>query len=119
MRIFATFKFDAAHALLGIEGEHKCKNLHGHTYELKVEIKENTTEEADWVMDFADLKAIVNREVIHFLDHTDLNTIMYMPTCENLVEYICWRLEGSFSGKSFRVTLTEGGGCGAISRWCV
>ena len=66
------FHFEAAHALNGYDG--KCRNIHGHSYELQVTVKgmplnEPGNPKNGMVIDFHDLKTIVNQEVIEKLDH--------------------------------------------------
>lgn len=108
------FTFDCAHQLVGHNG--KCANLHGHTYKLEVKIKgplqtqENVSSEG-FVMDFADLKKIVNKLIIDQLDHAflamgnepALQTLQasgskvallgFRTTAENLALYICHTLK--------------------------
>ena len=72
LRVTKRFHFEAAHALYGHDG--KCKNLHGHSYLLEVTVRGIPREEPDhpkdgMVVDFSDLKALVNREVVHRFDH--------------------------------------------------
>ena len=67
------FHFEAAHALNGYDG--KCRNIHGHSYELRVTVKGMPLNEPDnpkngMVIDFHDLKNIVNQEVVEKLDHS-------------------------------------------------
>ena len=67
------FHFEAAHALAGYDG--KCRNIHGHSYELKVTVKGEPIDEPEnpkngMVIDFHDLKQIVNEEVVERLDHS-------------------------------------------------
>ena len=38
MMIEKIFSFDSAHFLPHVPDDHKCRNLHGHTYTLKVEV---------------------------------------------------------------------------------
>ena len=66
------FHFEAAHALNGYDG--KCRNIHGHSYELRVTVKgmplnEPGNPKNGMVIDFHDLKQIVNQEVVDKLDH--------------------------------------------------
>lgn len=68
-----TFHFEAAHALVGYDG--KCRNIHGHSYELQVTVKGLPVDEPGnpkngMVIDFHDLKRIVNEEVVERLDHS-------------------------------------------------
>ena len=72
IRITKQFNFETAHALYGYDG--KCKNLHGHSYKLFVTvtgqpIKDNTNPKFGMVIDFGDLKKIVNEEIVDVFDH--------------------------------------------------
>lgn len=72
IRITKEFKFEMAHALLGYDGP--CRNVHGHSYELKVTVKGIPIADAShvklgMVMDFGDLKHIVKKEVVDVFDH--------------------------------------------------
>ena len=60
-----TVKFDAAHILSDHAG--LCKNLHGHTYRVDVSVAQNT--DADMVIDFKELKRIVNEVICDRFDH--------------------------------------------------
>lgn len=68
MIVTKQFKFDAAHRLRYHDG--LCKNIHGHTYKVEVSIRDVVDEETGMVIDFKDLKKIVNREVIDKFDHS-------------------------------------------------
>ena len=66
------FHFEAAHALLGYNGE--CSNLHGHSYELRVTVKGNPIDDPaspkyGMVVDFKELKGIVNEHIVNVFDH--------------------------------------------------
>ena len=73
IRITKKFRFEAAHALYGYDG--KCKNIHGHNYNLfvtviGVPIRNISNVKCGMVMDFGDLKEIVNNEIIEKFDHS-------------------------------------------------
>ena len=78
IRITKHFFFESAHALAGYDG--KCKNIHGHSYNLSVTVIGKTIHDTSnvkngMVMDFGDLKTIVKREIVDVFDHaTILNT---------------------------------------------
>ena len=117
IRLTKEFSFESAHALDGYDG--LCREIHGHSYRLFVTIKgEPVSEEGEpklgMVMDFGDLKRIVNSEVVDRLDHsfvlrdssqnTELlnalgnkfNKIVlvdYQPTCENMLADFAERLQ--------------------------
>jgi 6-pyruvoyltetrahydropterin/6-carboxytetrahydropterin synthase len=87
MRVTKVFQWDAAHQLF-LPYESKCNSLHGHTYLVEIEL-EGLVNEDGMVMDFADLKRIV--EPASF-DHKHLNSIPWFagknPTAENIVLYL-------------------------------
>ena len=73
IRITKKFRFEAAHALYGYDG--KCKNIHGHNYNLFVTIigspvKDDSNVKYGMVMDFGDLKKIVKSEIVDKFDHS-------------------------------------------------
>lgn len=70
MKIHKDFEFAAAHRLV-LPYDSLCERLHGHNYKLKVTV-EGTLNSDGMVMDFKELKSIVNQEVISVLDHQDL-----------------------------------------------
>ncbi len=83
------FKFAAAHRLPNYDGI--CSNLHGHSYELEVSVSGGVATlgpKKGMVIDFKDLKTIVEINVIDVLDHSDLNEIFDNPTAEEMVKYI-------------------------------
>lgn len=72
IRITKQFTFETGHALYGYDG--KCKNVHGHSYKLSVTvigkpIADSTHVKFGMVIDFGDLKKIVNREIVNVFDH--------------------------------------------------
>ena len=72
IRITKQFSFETGHALYGYDG--KCKNVHGHSYRLDVTvigqpISDNTHVKFGMVMDFSDLKKIVNQSIVVPFDH--------------------------------------------------
>ena len=69
MKVGKEFTFDCAHRLPFHTG--KCKNLHGHTYRLIVEVEQPDDEVKNMVIDFGDLKEAVNEIIEHF-DHSIL-----------------------------------------------
>ena len=108
IRVTKSFSFEMAHLLSNYDGP--CRNVHGHSYKLFVTIsgvpvQDEKSTRNGMVIDFSDLKAIVEKEIISVFDHTVViskyhepekietfvnlfgNTIVvdYQPTCENLV----------------------------------
>ena len=90
LSITKKFEFDAAHHLPYHEGA--CNRCHGHRYVLECEIKgeiiNSLGPELGMIMDFGNLKRIVNKEIISKVDHTDLNGMFLNPTAERMTESI-------------------------------
>jgi len=107
MQITREFKFEAAHKLLRYDGP--CENLHGHSYVLHVSI-EGEVDKNGFVMDFGELKIIVENHVISKLDHGYLNKKIKQPTAENIVIWIWERLiEAKFPVCELKLWETSGG----------
>ncbi len=123
IRITKHFNFEAAHALYGYDG--KCKNIHGHSYQLFVTVigkplNNNNHVKYGMVMDFGDLKTLVNKEIICVFDHaTILNNLSphknlaktlsdlahkvvlvnYQPTSENMLIDFAGRLKSNLPNR--------------------
>ncbi len=72
---------DAAHSLPSYEG--KCKNTHGHRWEIEVEIGARETTVEGMVFDFSVIKDIIKE-----YDHENLNDFIDNPTAENIAHAI-------------------------------
>ena len=108
VRLTKKFSFEMAHALHNYDGD--CRNIHGHSYILEVcvigKIKEEVSSPTDgFLIDFGEIKTIVNESVIHKFDHAlvlsnhtsgeitnllakqyeKLEITNFNPTCENLI----------------------------------
>ncbi len=94
MIIGVSTSFSAAHS---IPGHKKCGKIHGHNFKVEVEIF-GEVKENGMVMDFFDLKKIVN-EVISGFDHTFLNEQIEIPTSEN----ICLKIYEELIKRGLRV----------------
>ncbi len=116
VRVTKQFKFETGHAIYGYDG--LCKNIHGHSFKLDVTIIGQPITAPDhvkngMVIDFGDLKTIVNQEIVHPFDHaTVLNVnsphkeiademesrghkilrVSYQPTCEMMIIDIALKL---------------------------
>jgi len=109
IRITKQFSFETGHALYGYDG--KCKNVHGHSYKLSVTvigtpISDRNNVKFGMVIDFSDLKKIVEEEIVDQFDHATVFNqttphvslakelsdrghhvilVDYQPTSENMV----------------------------------
>jgi 6-pyruvoyltetrahydropterin/6-carboxytetrahydropterin synthase len=91
-RVTRRFSFEAAHQLDWHSGA--CKNLHGHSYRLEVTVSGPLTDDGI-VIDFSDLSALVQREVVDRFDHTYLNDLLPNPTAELIAADIWARLSNA------------------------
>ena len=89
MRVEVEFDFCAAHKLP--IAHTVCNRFHGHNYVLTVVLDGPVDVESGMVMDFDAIDALVSESVVRRVDHQDLNTILRVPTAENLLTWI-WRL---------------------------
>ena len=90
MRVFIEDSFDAAHWLPNVPEGHKCRNMHGHTYKIRIEVSGEVGSESGWVKDYAEIRARW-LSVKKLLDHKCLNQVtaaLENPTCEQIAEYI-------------------------------
>lgn len=108
IRLTRLFTFEAAHALQGYDGP--CRNIHGHSYKLEVTIIglpiiNEAHPKNGMVLDFGDLKQLVQETILDVMDHAlllradsdkelveslrNLNHKLlltpYQPTCENML----------------------------------
>lgn len=111
------FRFEAAHAIHRYPGS--CAHIHGHSYELHVSVQTESPVDGyipglGIVMDFKELKSIVQQKAIALLDHKVILSQAYLaesknsfpgdeltvfeaePTAENLLYFIRSRIEGNF-----------------------
>jgi 6-pyruvoyltetrahydropterin/6-carboxytetrahydropterin synthase len=116
MIIFKKFTLAVAHRLPNVPMEHKCRNIHGHTFMIEVQVSAPTREESGWVMDFADLAAGF-KPIRDQLDHTCLNDVegLENPTSENLAKWIWRRLKPALPILS-QITVQESPDAGCIYR---
>lgn len=91
MIIFKKFHFDSAHYLPNVPEGHKCRALHGHTYQLTIFIDDKIDAQIGWVMDFAIIKQIT-KKILEEIDHKLLNEVAGLenPTCEHLTIWL-WK----------------------------
>jgi 6-pyruvoyltetrahydropterin/6-carboxytetrahydropterin synthase len=105
MKIGREFYFDSSHHLPEYKG--KCEQVHGHTYKLEVVLEDNVGR-GGMVMDFTEMKGIVNSNIIEKLDHMNLNNLFENPTAENIASWIFNELESKIP--LHHVKLWEGNG---------
>lgn len=93
--ISKTYRFEAAHQLIGHKGQ--CANLHGHSYVMEVRLQGPIKKafpgypdsDDGMVIDFSDINDFVKPMIDDHLDHRCLNDLpdILRPTAERLA---CW-----------------------------
>jgi 6-pyruvoyltetrahydropterin/6-carboxytetrahydropterin synthase len=93
LEIYKTFTIEAAHRLPNVPEEHKCRRLHGHSFQIEIRVS-GPVVECGWVQDFADLSRAF-QPLFQQLDHNYLNDIpgLENPTSEHLAKWIWQRLK--------------------------
>lgn len=92
------FHFEAAHSLPDYKGA--CHNLHGHSYKLEVRVSGDIQAEGEkrgMIIDFKDIKSIVNDKIVSKLDHAYLNDTYPNPTAEVMIRDIGVKLYLEFN----------------------
>lgn len=124
VRVTKKFTFEMAHALMNHDG--LCKNIHGHSYKLSVTLVgkallDKNHPKNGMLIDFGDLKKIINEAVIKDLDHAlvlqkghfenlvpqlsaqfqKLIIVPFQPSCENLIIDIKNKIHQKISSQAF------------------
>lgn len=90
-----------AHAIHGYEGS--CRNIHGHSYELHVTVAPKSIPDTyfgstGFVIDFKELKRIIQDNIIRKFDHWLVLSEAFMkthPGLETLENVVVWEVEPS------------------------
>lgn len=100
VRVTKHVEFEAAHNLVEYRGA--CERLHGHTYKFEVTVEGVPDERTGLVIDFKDLKRVMEDEILKHVDHQFLNDIMHRDfgmktyentTCENMIVAFWYALD--------------------------
>ena len=70
-----SFHFSAAHHVPALEDGHPCKRMHGHNYEVHVEMRSETLNKAGFVRDIKELDEL-KKYIDENFDHRLLNDIV-------------------------------------------
>lgn len=115
MKITQAITFEAAHRLPNLPKDHKCFNLHGHSYRVEVTIEGEVDPHAGFVIDFFQIEGMLN--FLHGqVDHKLLNDVQGLenPTVENIAIWFWDRIAINAKGASLReVKVFETSNCWA------
>jgi 6-pyruvoyltetrahydropterin/6-carboxytetrahydropterin synthase len=89
-----TFQFEAAHLLPKLPADHKCRRLHGHSFQAEIAVAGPCDPNLGWLIDYAEITTAF-RPLWEQLDHHYLNEIPELenPTSENIAVWIWTRLK--------------------------
>ena len=95
IRVTKRFHFEMAHALYEYDG--LCRNIHGHSYNLEVtligESKNQPGHPKDgMVLDFGELKKIVNKQIVEKFDHALMVNSLFSETQIELLKQTTQRI---------------------------
>ena len=138
LRITKEFRFEGAHALPGYDG--RCRNIHGHSYLMYVTVKGEplngtSSPKEGMVVDFKELKAVVNEHIIDKFDHAlvmrndalmaqeiaagypNVMLVDFQPSTENLICYFAQVLKENLpaGAELFSIKLHET--AGSFAEW--
>ncbi len=86
IQVTKIFRFETAHALHGYHGA--CRHVHGHSYQLHVTVRAEEPESyfpaPGILIDFKDLKRMVNEAVVNRLDHALVVSSAYLQANPDL-----------------------------------
>lgn len=90
-----TFRFEAAHRLPHVPADHKCFRMHGHSFQVDVTVAGEVDPATGWLLDYAEITAIVEPLLLRELDHRALNEVAGLenPTSEVLCGWLWRRLQ--------------------------
>ena len=85
MELRKKFQFEAAHHLPHLPEDHKCRRLHGHSFQVDVVVDGPCDPQLGWVMDYAEISQAF-KPLWEQLNHHYLNEIegLENPTSERV-----------------------------------
>jgi len=91
MELRKTFQFEAAHLLPKLPPTHKCRRLHGHSFQVEIVVAGECDAGLGWLMDYAEISKAF-KPVWEQLDHHYLNEVpgLENPTSEVIAAWI-WK----------------------------
>ena len=92
MLVSKIYRFEAAHILPRHPG--KCSNMHGHSWQVEVEVSGDVDGHSGFVIDFYELGKWVQPLIDRF-DHKVLNCFVRYPSSENLAIHIAHYLRAA------------------------
>ena len=91
-KITKQFGFEASHCLTHLKEGHPCRNVHGHSYKVELELQSEILNKEGMIIDYRDLDW-VKKWIEGTFDHRHLNDVLkekegWFTTSENLALFI-------------------------------
>ena len=99
VRLTKDFCFESAHRLPHTPSEHRCREMHGHSFNVEISVEGEVDQQCGWMYDHVRISEAVE-PILQMLDHRCLNDIpgLENPTIENLALWLWQQLYPSLSG---------------------
>lgn len=106
-RLTKSFHFEAAHTLPSLPDDHKCRQMHGHSFKLAITIEGEVDESIGWIYDHKRISDAM-KPLLEMVDHAYLNDIegLESPTIERMAAWFWRKLEPSLPGLA-EITIHE------------
>ncbi len=103
--VYVKTHFSAAHSLKGYQGD--CAHVHGHNWIIEVFVRCQKLDQIGMGIDFRDIKRML-KEVLHELDHSNLNELLFFqnvnPTSENIAKFLYQELGQKLNSNVVKVS---------------
>lgn len=86
-KISKSFSFSASHIIDGLPEGHQCARLHGHNYEVVLELQAEELNSVGFVVDYGEL-APFKHFIDENLDHRHLNDVLAPTTAEAIARFL-------------------------------
>ena len=98
-RLIKDFNFEAAHTLPSLPDDHKCRQMHGHSFKVEILVEGEVDETVGWVYDHKCISKAM-APLLEMMDHAYLNDIegLESPTIEIMAAWFWRKLELDLSG---------------------
>jgi len=98
-RLTKEFRFEAAHTLPSLPADHKCRQMHGHSFKVEISIEGVVDETIGWVYDHKRISDAM-RPLLEQMDHSYLNDIegLESPTIERMAAWFWKKLAPDLPG---------------------
>ncbi len=98
MELKQHFQIESARFLTGLDKDHPCSHMHGHSFKITLTIKGPVLPPKNWVMDYHEIAKIV-KPILNLLDHKILNDVpgLENPTSEVLAKWLYDKIKSQIS----------------------